>query len=1227
MFRGNSEKPDARSKVQPRRSLTSVQQQPRLDSADAQTVHYVLKGNVQQTLPLPRSKCIRLVLATSTYADFEAERDCLWREIVPELQQFCLNYGAELFVIDPFQSSDKDLTDDPFLLQTLLTEIDQCRQLSAGLFFICLLGDKYGASSLPIDIRVDEYNHIRTAAFEASKDVRMLDEWYKLDNNSTPPAYTLVSSGTKKKMDAKTRKALIDTVQKGAQQAHNEGLINQVSPKHQERFFCSPIELLVQAALGTNNATKNIFTVMRKFDGMKKEDNQKFPFLDEDHAGSIVKPAERIGNLKNMLTSVCDRNNTESFTVSWPDKMDLTGWLKSKERERYLDQFTHQVTYKLKQLIGNAMTEWSTITYNDLTYDNAYNEGMVHLNWAVESKSNSFVGQAKVLDKIKDLAQAAVKQKGALINIQGGDCWGKTAMLCEVAHHVRNWLTTEPVVVVRFVGLTHSTSFAHEFWKSVCMQICMAYDLDTTTFQRTLRYDSMNKFVAYALEKVSASKQPLVLLIDDVHLMKYGRIFGGGCESDLLPNPLPPNIIIVCTSATGTAQSALPWPAALTSKSTIGLNELGENDLIEIVKNIVSVRGRKLATDQLGIVKQRLSLKNKSNPFIAILLAEEATTWGSHMQPKTASPVKANEKNEKSGAGQSPSAIEARLKQLETEFGLPLLKAIGQYFCVSSHGLTELELLDSLSCNRELLRLIYADADKKTQRSDLVGFPVCTWLAIKKELGVLLKFVIYDNRRIIDWNHASTCNLVRHRYLQNTADIKKCHSDLADLFGDVWSELASTVSMAVKSVKSRKEPVTELHLTQDSTRLLSGNSVGVVSVWDMANGSLIRSYEGHDAEICGIQTVADNSRVLSMDLADNLHVWMLELVEDPDIETTFTFKGPRGLIKLCPNDRDLVARLATNAKEVKIWTLGEETITPRAKIYHNEEITCMSVTSNGRLLVTGSMDQSLKVWDIETGFLTQVLVGHEDAVHCCAIADDERIVVSGAADKMVMIWEVETGDTLHTLGGHKDSTISAVGVTSDGAVAFSADKNGWVQAWDAENGRLLSCFSAHRPVLELVPSFDANRIILRLEACPQLPILCLHNTPAGLLFSQPGPNDARRRSTRTHSISSIGSNYSGSSGHGTMREQQAIGQPVASTSSETRSSPKLPNKTPGKPGPLLKAGKTFDKLERSRSRASLYGDPVSTKISTLPSDGPRPPLATAIAPRGKVQSSNVCTVL
>ena len=66
-----------------------------------------------------------------------------------------------------------------------------------------------------------------------------------------------------------------------------------------------------------------------------------------------------------------------------------------------------------------------------------------------------------------------------------------------------------------------------------------------------------------------------------------------------------------------------------------------------------------------------------------------------------------------------------------------------------------------------------------------------------------------------------------------------------------------------------------------------------------------------------------------------------------------------------------------------------------------------------------------------------MLVGHEDAVSCCSIADDERIVVSGAADKAVIVWEVDTGDILHTLDGHRHSVITAVGVSSDGSVAFS----------------------------------------------------------------------------------------------------------------------------------------------------------------------------------------------
>lgn len=67
MFRGSADKGDGRSKALTKR-LTAVQQRPRVDGDDAQTVDRVLKGNVQQTLPQPKAKCIRLFVATSSYA-------------------------------------------------------------------------------------------------------------------------------------------------------------------------------------------------------------------------------------------------------------------------------------------------------------------------------------------------------------------------------------------------------------------------------------------------------------------------------------------------------------------------------------------------------------------------------------------------------------------------------------------------------------------------------------------------------------------------------------------------------------------------------------------------------------------------------------------------------------------------------------------------------------------------------------------------------------------------------------------------------------------------------------------------------------------------------------------------------------------------------------------------------------------------------------------------------
>lgn len=109
--------------------------------------------------------------------------------------------------------------------------------------------------------------------------------------------------------------------------------------------------------------------------------------------------------------------------------------------------------------------------------------------------------------------------------------------------------------------------------------------------------------------------------------------------------------------------------------------------------------------------------------------------------------------------------------------------------------------------------------------------------------------------------------------------------------------------------------------------------------------------------------------------------------------------------------------------------------TAKTKAHHTDEILCYHVNRVGTFLVTGSVDQSLKVWKLETGFLTQVLVGHEDVVLCCSVAEDGKTVVSGGRDSLVIIWDAETGQS--KLQYTAKAPVTAVKLTHDSSIVIS----------------------------------------------------------------------------------------------------------------------------------------------------------------------------------------------
>lgn len=115
---------------------------------------------------------------------------------------------------------------------------------------------------------------------------------------------------------------------------------------------------------------------------------------------------------------------------------------------------------------------------------------------------------------------------------------------------------------------------------------------------------------------------------------------------------------------------------------------------------------------------------------------------------------------------------------------------------------------------------------------------------------------------------------------------------------------------------------------------------------------------------------------------------------------------------------------------------------------------------------------------------------------CVAVAvSDKSLVISGSCDTNLIVWDISTGADIHTLSAHL-SYITSVKASGDGTIAISGSNDKSIIIWDTKRGLPLTSLQMHLPILKVEPSSDFSRISVHLKDTKYMPIICLHNTPA-----------------------------------------------------------------------------------------------------------------------------------
>ncbi|MEG4446130.1 serine/threonine-protein kinase [Microcoleus sp. AT9_B5] len=111
----------------------------------------------------------------------------------------------------------------------------------------------------------------------------------------------------------------------------------------------------------------------------------------------------------------------------------------------------------------------------------------------------------------------------------------------------------------------------------------------------------------------------------------------------------------------------------------------------------------------------------------------------------------------------------------------------------------------------------------------------------------------------------------------------------------------------------------------------------------------------------------------------------------------------------------------------------------------------VAVTPNGRVVVSGNNDGTIRLLHKRHGKVLKVLTGHLGPVWSVAVSPDGRTIASGGVDGTIKLWNFYSGKLIRTLDGHADGVFSVV-FSPDSQTVASVGKDKTLKLWELKNG-------------------------------------------------------------------------------------------------------------------------------------------------------------------------------